>query len=222
MSGAVRGVSFDVDGTLYSPRALGWTFFLRSFSHRGLLRTLRVGRAVREELRGRAFDTGAALLAEEARIAGERLDVMPGEARRRLDDAFDRVLCEVLEDKVRPTAGARAVRAALEGLVGHGLGIAAVSDRRVDDKLAALGLGDLPWAARVSADDTGVLKPDPAPFLAACRALGAPPAQCVHVGDRDDSDGAGSRAAGMRYVRVAGPEALPRAVAEILRGAPAP
>jgi len=50
-------------------------------------------------------------------------------------------------------------------------------------------------------DVDGRVKPDPAMFLAAATALGAPPAECVVVGD-GDADVDGARAAGMRVVAV--------------------
>ena len=208
---SVRGISFDVDGTLYAPADVWWPFFVRAWRR---LRVARIGKAVREELRGRAFVDGAAFLAEEARIAGERLDVTPERARFLIDDVYDRVLCEAL--RKRPARSE--VRVALESVVGAGVAIAAISDRRVDDKLAALGLADLPWRAKLGADVTGVLKPAPQPFLAACEAMSVPPADAAHVGDRDDTDGAGARAAGMRFVKVDGPGGLPSAIAQLVGG----
>ncbi len=195
MTSAVRAVTFDLDGTLYDAAAarlpMLWACFPR-------WRTLRVGRAVREELRGRTFPNGAALRDEEARVAGERLGVDAAMARHRLDTVFDADLTRAL-GRLGACVGARD---GLAALAGRGLRLGVVSDRRVDDKLAALGLADLPWAARVSADDVGLLKPAPALFLRACEALGVAPSDAVHVGDRDDTDGAGARAAGMRALLV--------------------
>lgn len=191
MSGALRAVTFDLDGTLYDLRAARGPVLWATFPR---WRTLRVGRAVREALRGRTFESGQALRDEEAREVGERLEVTPGEARARLDAVFDRDLCRALR-RVGPTPGARQ---GLQLLLERGLRLGVVSDRRIDDKLAALGLGDLPWAARISADERGVLKPSAAPFLSACAALGVTPVEAAHVGDRDDTDGVGARAAGMR------------------------
>jgi HAD superfamily hydrolase (TIGR01549 family) len=186
----IRAVSFDLDGTLYDdvrarPRLL-WSTFPR-------WRTLRVGKRVREELRGRTFDDGAALLLEEARVCAERLDRSVDDTRAQLHELFDVKLVRVLE-AIGPRPGTRAL---LDELSSRGVALAVVSDRgAVREKLAALGLHDVPWRALVSADDVGVLKPSPALFHAAARALGVPPAQLLHVGDRDDSDGEGARAAG--------------------------
>lgn len=201
---SIRAVTFDLDGTLYDARRVRapmmWKNLLR-------LRALRVGKAVREELRTRAFESGEALRREEARIAGERLDLPADRARALLDDIYDASLCSVL-----PRARDTRVRGVLDALVARGIGLAVISDRRVDDKLAALGLAGLPWRARMSADDSGALKPSPRPFLETCAALGVEPGEALHVGDRDDTDGAGARTAGMRFLLVDGPGDLGRAV----------
>lgn len=204
---AIDGVTFDLDGTLYDHGVVRWPLLLRNVFR---LRVLRVGHRVREELRQRSFDTGALLLAEEARVVGERLGVPPVRARALLDAAFERSLSAVL--KRHRHAGSHAALAALAAR----LPIAVVSDRRIDDKLAALGLLHLPWAAKVSADDTGALKPSPRPFLLACQRMGIAPARALHIGDRDDTDGEGARAAGLCFRLVGGPSDLPAVVAEVL------
>ena len=66
--------------------------------------------------------------------------------------------------------------------------------------------------------EIGKAKPDPAIFLMASSALGVPPGQCLFVGDREDDDVAGARAAGMQARLVKAPlNAV--SLAELLRGA---
>jgi HAD superfamily hydrolase (TIGR01509 family) len=195
----IRAVSFDLDGTLYDdaharPWLLGATF--------PYWRTLRVGRRVREELRGRSFVDGAALLDAEAQLCAERLERPVDDVRRQLHDLFDIRLARVLR-RVGPRPGARAL---LLQLAENGLGLAVVSDRgAVPEKLAALGLQDVPWKALVSADHVGCLKPAAALFHAAADRLGVEPAAMLHVGDRDDTDGAGARAAGCPVMILGSP-----------------
>ena len=55
-------------------------------------------------------------------------------------------------------------------------------------------------AAAVVSAEVGFAKPRPEPFLAALRALGADPAECVFVGDNPAADVAGAAALGMRTV----------------------
>lgn len=191
MSPRLRAVTFDLDGTLYDAAAARGAILWAAFPR---WRTLRVGRAVREELRGHDFESGEALRAEEARRVALRLEVTPEVARARLDRVFDDDLARALA-RVGPRPGARQ---ALAELGAAGMRLALISDRRIDDKLRALGLDDLPWGARVCADEVGLLKPAAGLFRRACAALGVAPEEAAHVGDREDTDGRGARSAGMR------------------------
>jgi len=80
---------------------------------------------------------------------------------------------------------------------GIGVAIASNWDDRLRPLLAALGILDRVDAAAISSE-VGAEKPDPTLFLAACAALGVPPAEAVHVGDDPNRDVAGARAAGLR------------------------
>jgi putative hydrolase of the HAD superfamily len=84
----------------------------------------------------------------------------------------------------------------LHGLRTAGLPVAVVSnwDCSLPDVLAAAGI-------RIEhvfdSATTGASKPDPAIFRRALDALGADPARTLHVGDTEEADGAGARAAGV-------------------------
>jgi putative hydrolase of the HAD superfamily len=186
----IAAVSFDLDGTLYSAKALRRPLLWRTFPR---WRTMRVGQRVREELRAERFVDGAALLQREAEIAAERLERDVESTKAALARVFDHDVTAVLA-RIGPRAGTRAM---LQQLVANNIAIVVVSDRgAVDAKLAALGLGDLPWRAHVSADDVGVFKPNPLPFERAATSCGVAVGQLLHVGDRHDSDGDGARRAG--------------------------
>ncbi|MDP2339595.1 MAG: HAD-IA family hydrolase [Deltaproteobacteria bacterium] len=195
-------VSFDLDGTLYDLERTRLRLLLATFPR---WRTLRVGRRVREELRGQTFADGAALLDEEARIVAERLERDVTSTKAMLRDLFEVRLVRVLA-----RVGARpGTRALLQKLVDDGLQIAVISDRgSVIEKLTALGLADLKWSTLVSADDEGLLKPAAALFERCAFRLGVDVKQMLHVGDRDDADGAGARAAGAPFA-ILGSQALP-------------
>lgn len=186
-------VSFDVDGTLYRMDSIRWRFLWRN---RARLRAVRVGRAVREELRETDFPDGAALREAEARLAAERLEVPVERARSVLDDIFGASLVDVV---ARVGAGP-GVRDGLQALVRSGVSIAVASDRPAQRKLVALGLFDLPWAAVICADDTGALKPSARVLGAVARAAHCEPTQIIHVGDRVDTDGACAQNVGARFV----------------------
>jgi putative hydrolase of the HAD superfamily len=203
----IDAITFDLDGTLYDHKAARMPFMIRNMTR---LRVARVGKQVREDLRGQEFASGAALLDEEARVAADRLDVDAAQAREMLHSIFNDSLVKVLAKLRDPHT-----RTLLHELAAQGVKLGVVSDRIIDAKLAALGLDDVPWAAKVSADDTGLLKPSPKPFLLACERMGVAPERALHVGDRDDMDGAGARAANMRFLLVGGPRDLEKARALI-------
>ncbi len=50
--------------------------------------------------------------------------------------------------------------------------------------------------------EIGWSKPDPRLFRHACQHLGVPPEEALMVGDRDETDGAGARAAGLNFLQV--------------------
>lgn len=89
----------------------------------------------------------------------------------------------------------------------HGVRLGAFSEYPCERKLEHLGVRD-PFTAIVSSFDAEVrrFKPDPAGFLHTAERLGAGAGETLVIGDRDDADGAGARAAGMRYIEIGGPE----------------
>jgi FMN phosphatase YigB (HAD superfamily) len=64
------------------------------------------------------------------------------------------------------------------------------------------------FSALVFSSDGGPVKPRPAPFLAAARGLGIPPAQVLVIGDDPLRDGYGARQAGMACAIVGGGDGL--------------
>jgi putative hydrolase of the HAD superfamily len=84
----------------------------------------------------------------------------------------------------------------LTGLARAGVGVAVVSnwDCSLPDALAAAGIA----VERVIASaSSGSSKPDPAIFREALDALGVAPGRALHVGDTEETDGVGARAAGI-------------------------
>jgi putative hydrolase of the HAD superfamily len=97
---------------------------------------------------------------------------------------------------------------ALRELRARGLKLVVVSnwDCSLREVLAGAGLMELVDDA-VSSAEAGAAKPDPAPFRAALAAAGCEPGEAVHVGDSEENDLAGARAAGIRAVLLRRPGA---------------
>ena len=202
----VRGVLLDVDDTLVDTRAA--------------FRTA-IGAVVRRWLPPPAGDPGAAeaqalahwvlddtgafaaytrgelTFSEQRRIRADRLHAHLGGPA--LDDADFARWEETYDEAFRGAWRAHPDGAALvRSLRALGVPTGAVTNASgayQRDKLAAVGLADLPVLA--SMDDLGRGKPDPEVFHLACRRLGLPPSQVAYVGDELDVDARGARDAGL-------------------------
>ncbi|MFJ3900183.1 HAD-IA family hydrolase [Streptomyces sp. NPDC090025] len=190
----LHAVLFDMDGTLVDTEGLWW----EAVEHvAGRVLT----EADRPEVLGRAVEDTAAWLAGTAGAAeADRLAAA-------LHHEFDTRVRGGVE--VRP--GALDLLAAL-ARDGVPTALVTASPRPVADTvLAALGaLGAPAFAVSVTADDTERTKPEPDPYLAACRALGVEPAYCVAV--EDTPTGVGSaEAAGCAVLAVPSVAPIPPA-----------
>lgn len=185
----LEAVTFDMDGTLYSIRGM----ILRNlFSMLPLLGFFRELHKVRDGLRGEGpFDD---FRGEQARRLAERLNTTPEQAARQVERVIGVHWMRAFR-KVRLFKG---VRRALTALAERKLPMGLISDYPLDQKLAGLGLADVPWTFLVNTEDIGALKPHPAAFIEAAGRLGVDPAGVLHIGDREDCDVAGALAAGMR------------------------
>jgi HAD superfamily hydrolase (TIGR01509 family) len=100
---------------------------------------------------------------------------------------------------------------ALRRLRAHGLALAIVAnwDFGLHAHLRRHGL-DRSFDTVVTSAETGVKKPDPAPFLLALERLGVEPARAVHIGDHRPHDEVGALAAGLRFEPAPLAEAVAR------------
>lgn len=177
--GAVRAVSWDVDGTLYSSSQVA---------------SLLWAKAAKETLRGNVKAPWGAVLAmgrfrrqtERARWNGGRIEPDPGRV------ALERSWVSPLIETVGPRAGVASVL----GLFQRRFEAQVVlSDFESSHKLASLGLTN-DFDSVYSGERIGYLKPSPEPFRQVLQDLDLAPEQLLHVGDRADTDGAGAAAAG--------------------------
>ncbi len=159
----LQAVLFDMDGTLVDTERLWWE-------------------AV-ERVAGRALTA-----ADEPHVLGRPVEYTAhwladslGTPAAGLADALHREFADRVRTGIVPRPGALAL---LDALAREGVPTALVtaSPRAVTDTVLE-ALGPHRFAVSVTADDTDRTKPDPDPYLAACRALGVDPARCVAVED---------------------------------------
>ncbi|MDX3117300.1 HAD-IA family hydrolase [Streptomyces scabiei] len=161
----LQAVLFDMDGTLVDTERLWWEA-VEEAAGRPLTE------ADRPEVLGRPVEHTARWLA-----------AVTGRPAPELAEALHREFAGRVRADVVPRPGALAL---LDALAREGVPTALVtaSPRAVADTVLD-ALGATRFAVTVTADDTERTKPDPDPYLAACRALGVDPAACVAVEDTE-------------------------------------
>lgn len=202
----IRGLLFDLDGTLYDLAVLKRRLAVRvprEVLRHGLLgswrrlQSLQWFRRLRERHRGspREESIRDALVARVVEETGYPRDLVDEAVEDFLYDSAFRELRGLSPPGDLQVLGKLAAR-------GYRLGV--VSEYPVARKLVALGLGNVPWRAMVDCEEVGTLKPGPEVFLEAARRLGLPPGACLVIGDRKDADVAGAHRAGMRAAWLRG------------------
>ncbi|MEU6313576.1 HAD-IA family hydrolase [Streptomyces sp. NPDC047014] len=183
----LQAVLFDMDGTLVDTEQLWWDTVAETAA--GLGYGLLAGD--QPEVLGRAVEHTAGFLAARtgAPVAGIAAELHRAFAAR-------------VRTRVVPRPGALALLGALRA-EGVPTALVTASPREVADTvvsaLAAAGHGG--FTVTVTADDTALTKPNPDPYLAACRALRVPPAACVAVEDTPTGV-ASAEAAGCQVLAV--------------------
>ena len=189
-----KAAIFDLDGTLYNKSGLAMRLVLSQL-RKGRLGMLKREREVRKELRGRHF------VCEDdfynnffARFA------KPEFARRWYFENYMPDMVAILRKHYRIAGWVASCMAELRAA---GCKTAVFSDYGfVREKLEAVGF-DLSWADFLfEAPALGGLKPCPESFEKICQIMDVQPADCLMIGDREDTDGAGARSVGMAFAHV--------------------
>ncbi len=199
VSPTIRGVVFDLDGTLYDKRPLERAFlWSMPWSIPRLYRYTKV----RKSLAGQDFGTAEAIFAETRRrlATGSRAQAR---WQRWIDEVYDPGLVRNFARAVRPYPG---VSELLSQLRAGGIRLGLVSDYRgIETRLQLLGLGVCDFDFCMVTEIEGAMKPAPRMAERTLAGMGLQGSEMLMVGDREFADAAFARAAAMEFVGVVAP-----------------
>jgi putative hydrolase of the HAD superfamily len=203
----IKGVVFDVDGTLYFQwpvRLIVLALLIANHFHEParlvrILKVIRKYRALQEHLRHACRDGGAGpdhQSAMTAALTGETEDFVEWT----VEEWIRKRPLSVLRYFVRP-----GVLDLLRKLCEQGYKVGAYSDYPCKEKLKRMNLPAY-FSCVVSSFDRDVLafKPHRKGFLVCSRKMGLEPREILYIGDRVDVDSVGARRSGMQVVLVGG------------------
>ncbi|HPE36199.1 MAG TPA: HAD family hydrolase [Spirochaetales bacterium] len=201
---AIRAVGFDIDGTLYPSSALFLRMLPRAIVSFKLLRAFN---AVRRELRllnpGLPFQNSPPGSIDEfhrlqAGLVARRLGADEEATRDAIKRFFYHQAFEPF-DRIRLFPGAKAC---LEELRSRGFKLGALSDFPCERKLELMGLSSH-FDVAMTSEETGLVKPDRAPFDLLAERLGVRNDEVLYVGNSEAYDVRGAKAAGMMTALIA-------------------
>lgn len=193
----LRGVIFDLDGTLYHLRQTRAQMTLRLLPQVGVLRYLD---GARRAVRAKTFDGPEALSQAFAEELGRRAGISAERADRFYREHFLPTFIELLDRRAVPRPGLFPM---LGRLREAGVKLGVVSDiGLVSERLQAIGIPPQAFDDLLSAEETGELKPSPRALLTLAERWQLDPDQVIVVGDRVDRDAPAASAAGMPSIVI--------------------
>lgn len=203
-----KAVIFDLDGTLYDKSRLGLYLVGNQFLQ-GRMALSGRERMLRKKLKGRFFGSEEAFhQAFFGALGGEK-------ARKWYYNTYMPAMTSIMRKHYHLYPW---VEETFKTLRNQGIKTAVFSDYScTNERLEALGF-DLSWTDFVfEAPAFGGLKPCKEAFEALCQAIGEQPSDCLMVGDRLDTDGAGAASVGMGFVLVKDDEKQTKEFMEFIR-----
>lgn len=189
----IKGIGFDIDGTLYS-NVFMYICTIPSFvKHPRLVWHYSRARVKIREVRPVHNFRGL-----QADLVAESMGIEHAKARV----LIEKKLYEDWENKfriIRPLAG---LKTGVKQLKEEGYKLGVLSDFPVQNKLRFLGL-DGCWDCSFTSECTGYLKPHPEPFLELAERLKLKPEEILYVGNSYSKDVEGAAAVGMKTAHYA-------------------
>jgi FMN phosphatase YigB (HAD superfamily) len=205
----IKGVVFDLDGTLYTAKFLGLTIATGLLGELALLRKLFV---VRNCERHKTYPNLSAFKAGFAETFSKIAKIPPDRALDWYESRFMSRFTFAIAKRGKRRSG---VVALLEHLKTNGIRLAVVSDfGAVPARLEAIGISPKLFDIALGAEAFGVMKPSGKPFLSIAESWQIPIENILLIGDREDHDQKSATLAGAKFVGIsgtknAGPDFLP-------------
>lgn len=196
----LRGVIFDLDGTLYESRHFPLRLIMADPLHIGMLAA---ERKCRKRLSDRHFDKASdyyeALFTTMGKGSPERAE----RCRKWFYGRYMPEQVRIIRDKFGPRPQ---LKEFIGRLRGQGYKVAVLSDYCfTTEKLEAIGLSPADFNAVWESPALGGLKPRAEVFLNACKALGTAPSETLMIGDKTSKDG-GALRAGLQFIHLVNSE----------------
>jgi len=196
----IDALVFDIDGTLYPyelmylkslPLFVKYPRFIFNFGK--VRKTIRKDRTGRDNRAGLHFEPVELFRKRQAELLSLRQGITEEDALLYIT----RIIYDEWINLFRGIKPYRGVIRLLEYLKGRGIKLGVLSDFPAHVKLKSLGI-DKYFNAVLCSEESGKLKPDPAPFKLVCERLHSENDKTLYVGDNPHYDISGAKGAGLK------------------------